>query len=146
MLGFEPFGSVLFGVEVDEGLLVLFGLEEFISELLEPELGDVELVPEGDVAFMSELEVEDGEVVEEGELDVLDPLWLDEVEGVLWPLLVPAPAPLPSLPPAAVPALVLCATAIPVEKITAVAIVRNLLRISVSSLEVLRLSQGWMQP
>lgn len=139
MLGLEPFGSVLFGVVVEEGLVVLFGLEAFVSELLEAELGDVELVPDGEVAFMSELElpdgevVEEGEVVDEGELDVLDPVWLDEVEGVLWPLLAPLPAPLPSFPPAAVPVLV-CATAIPVQKTTAVAIVRNLLRISVSSL------------
>ncbi len=133
VLGFEPFGSVLFGVEVEEGLVVLLGLEAFVSEPLEPELGEVGLVPDGEVAFMSELELEEGEVVDEGELDVLDPVWLDEVEGVLWPLLAPLPAPLPSFPAAAVPVL-LCATAIPVEKITAVAIVRSLFRISVFSL------------
>ncbi len=133
VLGLEPFGSVLFGVEVEEGLVVLLGLEEFVSELLEPELGEVELVPDGEVAFMSELELEEGAVVEEGELDVLEPVWLDEVDGVLWPLFAPLPAPLPSFPPAAV-LLLLWATAMPVEKITAVAIVRSLLRISVFSL------------
>jgi hypothetical protein len=134
VLGLEPFGSVLFGVEVDDGLLVLLGLEELVSELLDPELGEVEVVPDGEVAFMSELELEEGAVVEEGELDVLDPVWLDEVDGVLWPLLAPLPAPLPSFPPAAVPLLLLWATAMPVVKITAVAIVRSLLRISVFSL------------
>jgi hypothetical protein len=83
VLGLEPFGSVLFGVDVEEGLVVLLGLEAFVSEALEPELGEVELVPDGEVAFMSELELEEGEVVDEGELDVLDPVWLEEVEGVL---------------------------------------------------------------
>lgn len=82
VLGLEPFGSVLFGVEVEAGL-VLFGLDAFVSEVLEPALGEAELVPEGEVAFMSELGLEEGDVVDEGELEVLDPVWLDEVEGVL---------------------------------------------------------------
>ena len=66
----ELFGLVLFGVGLDDGLVVL---------LLELELGDVALLElEGDVEFMSELDVlvlelpvvSLGEVVEDGELEV----------------------------------------------------------------------------
>lgn len=68
--GVELFGLVLFGVGLDDGLVVL---------LLELELGDVALLElEGDVEFMSELDVlvlelpvvSLGEVVEDGELEV----------------------------------------------------------------------------
>lgn len=120
---------LLSGVAGDEGLVVPLGLEEFMSELLasEPVL---ELA--GAVEFVSV--VEDGEVVEEGEVAVLDPVWLEDEDGLLCALLLPAPAPLPSLPPMAVPLLLLCAIAIPAEKITAVAIVRSLLLICVFSL------------
>jgi hypothetical protein len=115
----ELFGLLLSGVEVEFGLVVLLGLEPF---------GEVEF---GEVEFMSELLDGEVEVVDEGELDVLEPVWLLWVEGVLCALLAPLPAPLPSLPPAAVPLLLLWATAMPVEKTTAVASVRNLLRIFV---------------
>jgi hypothetical protein len=130
----ELFGLLLSGVEVELGLVVLLGFElfgevefgevEFMSELLDPEV-------DGVVEFMSELLDGEVEVVDEGELDVLEPVWLLWVEGVLCALPVPLPAPLPSLPPAAVPLLLLWATAMPVEKTTAVASVRNLLRIFV---------------
>jgi hypothetical protein len=122
--GVEPLGFVLLGVEVEDGLL-LFGFAEFIS-VLELELGEVVLLdPEGEVEFMSELlelglVVSDGDVVEDGELEVLDPVWLDEVEGLLC-------APVPAAPP-------LCAIASPVEKITAVATVKSFLLICVFSL------------
>jgi hypothetical protein len=78
-------GLVLFGVEFDDGLL-LDGFEEFISELLEFEFGVAPLPPvlEGEVEFMSELELSvEGDVVEDGEVEVLDPVWLDEVDGEL---------------------------------------------------------------
>ena len=117
----------LFGVvELEDDGLVdeLFGVVEFISELLELELGDavsVELLLGGvELEFMSELLL----VVEDGEFELLEPVWLDWVEGVLCALLAPLPAPLASL---LVLLLELCATAIPVEKMTAVAIVRSFL-------------------
>jgi hypothetical protein len=130
--GVVLFGLLLFGVEFEDGLELLPVLDEFMSELLE--LGfEVDPFPEvdGEVEFMSELEpellLEDGEVVDDGELDVLDPVWLVDVDGALCALPAPLPAPLPSLlPEVAEP---LCAIAIPVEKITAVAIVRSFFRI-----------------
>jgi hypothetical protein len=139
----EALGVLLSGVEVEFGLvvllgLVLFGEVEFTSELLELDV-------DGEVEFMSEVLEGDVEVVEEGELDVEAPVWLLWLEGVLCALLAPLPAPLPSLPPAAVPVL-LWATAMPVEKITAVASVRNLLRIFVFLPgRCLASSQGWMR-
>ena len=122
---------LLFGVEVEFGLVVLLGLVEVLLEL---ELGEVELLPlelDGEVEFMSELLLlEDGEVVEEGEVELLEPVWLEDVDGLLCELLVPLPAPEPSLL-VPVPLALLCAMAIPVEKITAVAIVRSFLLIRV---------------
>ena len=119
--------ELLFGlVELDDGLVeVLFEFVEFMSELLELEVGEVvsvELLLDGVevVEFMSELLL----VVEDGEVELLDPVWLDCVDGVLCALLAPLPAPFASLFELL---LVLCATAIPVEKITAVAIVRSFL-------------------
>ena len=135
--GVELFGLLEFGVDVDDGLVVLFGLvvsvllELVVSVLLELELGDVDvellLLLEGEVEFMSELLLldEDGEVVDDGEVEELDPVWLVEVDGVLWELVAPLPAPLASLLPLVL--LLLCAMAIPVEKMTAVAIVRSFL-------------------
>jgi hypothetical protein len=135
--GVELFGLVLFGVEVEDGLLV-FGFAEFMSVLPELELGEVVLLElDGEVEFMSELlelgvVVSDGEVVDEGELEVLDPVWLDEVEGLLC-------AALPAAPP------LLCAIARPVEKMTAVATVRSFLLICVFSLcaDKRRWAVGW---
>ncbi len=72
--GLVLFGLVLFGVEVEDGLEVLFGFVEFMSELLELEFGvALGLLPEfdGEVEFMSGLAVEDGEVVDDGELELL---------------------------------------------------------------------------
>lgn len=116
--GVELFGLELFGVEVEDGLVVLLGLVEFGSVLLEEvELGEVDVLLlelDGEVEFMSEL-LDEGEVVEDGELEVLDPVWLDELDG-LCVLLAPLPA-------------LLCAMARPVEKMTAVAIVRSFLLI-----------------
>ena len=74
-----------------------------------------------------ELVVDEGETVEEGELEPVLP-WLDEVEGVLCALLEPLPAPLPSLP-VVVLGVLLWAIAIPAEKMTAVASVRIVFRI-----------------
>jgi hypothetical protein len=131
-------GLVLFGVEFDDGLEVLPELDEFVSVLLELGFGVALLPPEldGDVEFMSELDgellVDDGDVVDDGEVDVLDPVWLDEVDGTLCALFAPLPAPLPSLLPTPEPAL-LWAIAIPVEKIATVAIVRSFFRIVVFS-------------
>lgn len=72
--------ELLFGlVELDEGLVeVLFGFVEFMSELLELEVGEVvsvELLLDGvvEVEFMSELLL----VVEDGEVELVDPVWLD---------------------------------------------------------------------
>ena len=138
--GVEEFGLLLFGVELEEGFEVLFGFEEFMSLLLELELGDVLLLEleSGEVLLLELLELDgvllelDGEVefmsellpvVEDGEVEVLEPLGLDCVDGVLCELLVPLPAPFASLP------LLLWATAMPVEKITAVAIVKSFLLI-----------------
>jgi hypothetical protein len=124
--GVELLGVVEFGVEVDDGLVVLVGFVEVVSVLLELVLllGEVavELLLDGVVEFISELllDEEDGEVVEEGEVEELEPVWLDDVEGVLCAL----PAALGSV---LVELLLLCAIAIPVEKITAVAIVRSFL-------------------
>ena len=98
MSGVELLGLLLFGVE--DGLVVLLGLVEFMSVLLELELGDVELLEpdgeevDGDAEFMSVLRLElegdvllplaeEGEVVEDGEVDVLVPVWLDDEDGVL---------------------------------------------------------------
>ena len=120
MSGVELFGLELFGVEVEDGLfglVVLLGLVEFGSVLVVLELGEVDVLLlelDGDVEFMSEL-LDEGAVVEEGELEVLDPAWLDELDG-LCVLLAPLPA-------------LLCAIARPVEKMTAVAIVRSFLLI-----------------
>ena len=94
--GVELFGLLLLGVEVDDGFVVLFGF--VVSVLLELLLGvaDVEeelldgevasgvllVLDDGELEFMSELL--DGEVVLDGEVEVLDPVWLDDVDGVLW--------------------------------------------------------------
>jgi hypothetical protein len=124
--GVELFGVLEFGVEVDDGLVVLVGFVDVVSVLLELVLllgeVEVELLLDGEVEFISELllDEEDGEVVEEGEVEELEPVWLDDVEGVLCAL----PAALGSV---LVELLLLCAIAIPVEKITAVAIVRSFL-------------------
>ncbi len=95
----DEFGLLLFGVELELGFEVLFGFEEFISVLLELlllELGLVEsvlegvlevlelldgelLVLEGDVEFISELLL----VEDDGEVEVLEPVWLDWVDGEL---------------------------------------------------------------
>jgi hypothetical protein len=87
--GVELLGLLLLGVVVEDGLVVLLGLEEFMSELLdgEVELGELEVLLlelDGEVEFMSVLLLEpDGEVVEDGELEVLESLWLDDVDGLL---------------------------------------------------------------
>lgn len=95
MSGVELLGLVLSGVELEDGLVVeLFGFVEFISVLLELELGDVllelelgdvllELELDGDVELWSVLEpvVLDGDVVEEGDVEVPD--WVDELDGEL---------------------------------------------------------------
>ena len=125
-----PVPVVLFGVELEFGVVVEL-LEEplvpLISELLEELDGEVldgdvvEVELDGDVEFISELlEL----VVEDGEVELVEPVWLEELEGVLWELCAPLPAPLPSL---LVELLELCAIAIPVEKMTADAIVRSFL-------------------
>lgn len=102
--GVEVVVLLLFGVELEFGFEVLFGLDEFISvELLELllgfvefmsvlelllELGVVALLPvEAEplapvVEFTSEPVVLEGEVVEDGELDV--PLCVEELDGELW--------------------------------------------------------------
>ncbi len=97
--GVDEFGLLLFGVELEFGLDVLFGFEEFMSELLLElglvesvldgvldvvELADGELlvVLDGEVEFMSVL-LEPVVVVEDGEVELLEPVWLDEVDGVL---------------------------------------------------------------
>ncbi len=100
--GVDEFGLLLFGVELEFGLDVLFGFEEFMSELLElllelglvesvldgvldvVELADGELLValDGEVEFMSVL-LEPVVVVEDGEVELLEPVWLDEVDGVL---------------------------------------------------------------
>lgn len=121
-----PEPEVLFGVELELGLVVLLGFElllgEVVSVLLEPELGEAEvLLPEGEVEFMSEL-LEP--VDEDGEVEVLEPVWLDEVEGELCELCAPLPAPLPSFPEEL---LELWAIARPVEKSTAAATVKSFL-------------------
>ena len=85
MSGVEEFGLLLFGVEFEDGFEVLFGFDEFMSVLeLELLLGvvlDVELLVPVD-EFASELLVLEGEVVEDGELDV--PLCVEELDGELW--------------------------------------------------------------
>jgi len=89
--GVEEFGLLLFGVALEFGFDVLFGFDEFMSELLELLLGDVveelELLEgellvllDGEVEFMSVL-LEP--VVEDGEVELLEPVWLDWVDGVL---------------------------------------------------------------
>lgn len=106
--GVEVVPLLLFGVELEVGFEVLFGFDEFMSvlelllelgvvALLSVEEDDVLLVPV--VEFTSELLVLEGEVVEDGELEV--PLCVEELDGELWlwALLVPLPAPLPSLVP-----------------------------------------------
>ena len=118
---------------------MLLGLVAFISVL---EFGlwfaALPLGVDGVAGFMSELlellglTGDDGEVVDDGEVALVEPVWLEEVDGVLCELLAPLPAPLPSLLPAAVPLPLLCATAIPVEKMTAVAIVRSFLFMMIS--------------
>lgn len=102
--GVEVVVLLLFGVELEFGFEVLFGLDEFMSvELLELllgfvefmsvlelllELGVVALLPvEAEplapvVEFTSEPVVLEGEVVEDGELDV--PLCVEELDGELW--------------------------------------------------------------
>jgi hypothetical protein len=128
--GVEPFGVVLFGVELDDGLVVLVGLVEFVSVLLELLVDDGEVASvlllvllDVEVEFMSELLLlVDGEVVELGEVEVLEPVWLDDVDGVLWLLCAPLASGLVDEL-----LLLLCAMAMPVEKITAVAIVRSFL-------------------
>ena len=80
----ELFGLV---VLVDDGLVELVGFVEFMSELLEPvgEVDVLELLLDGEdelefeLEFMSELLL----VVDDGELELLEPVWLDCVDGVL---------------------------------------------------------------
>lgn len=94
MSGVAAFGLLLFGVVLEFGFEVLFGFDEFISELLEL-LGDVELllgeveelellegellVLDGDVGFMSVLL---DPVVDDGEVELLDPAGVDVLDGL----------------------------------------------------------------
>ncbi len=128
-------GVVLSGVAVDCGLVVLFG-DEFMFELLLLPFGVavVVVVELGLVllfgALMSELlelVVDEGETVEDGELEPVL-FWLEEFDGELCALLEPLPAPFPSLPVVEL-GVPLWAMAIPAEKMTAVAIVRIVFRI-----------------
>jgi len=84
-----PVPVVLFGVVLELGLVELVPL---MSELLEPELGEevelegdeVELLElDGEVEFISELL---DPVVDEGEVELLEPVWLELLEGELWEL------------------------------------------------------------
>ncbi|HEY3929573.1 MAG TPA: hypothetical protein VGL89_14455 [Candidatus Koribacter sp.] len=93
VLGVEllPVPEVLFGVEVELGLVELVPLMSGLLELGEVELGEVELGEvvsvellllglDGEVEFMSELL---DPVVDDGEVEVLEPVGLELVEGVL---------------------------------------------------------------
>lgn len=127
-------GVVLFGLdpvlpEVADGFVELLGLVEFMSGLVL--LVPVLLVPLGDEALEFGAVVSELLVLEDGVVaDVPD--GVDELDGFCWlcALLAPLPAPFASL----LPIVPLCAIARPVEKITAVAIVRSFLLILVSLL------------
>jgi hypothetical protein len=71
--GVELFGLLVSGVDDCDGLLVLLGFVEFMSELLE--LG---FALDGEVEFMSELEFED----DDGEVEFISELELEDGASV----------------------------------------------------------------